>query len=184
LRVTADRLSAVLNELRGLGQVSAESSGGEDVTATMVDLEARLGNEKRVEKELLDLMEKRTEAPLKEILELRDKISQIRQSIEQMTAQRERLGRLVSLATILVLIRTEPEQPKPATQPAEKTISQYFGESVGAAWSNGLLALADTVAGMLKVIVGGIIWWMALIVGIMVLRQQLRKRMMISATRA
>ena len=184
LRVTAERLSALLNDLRALGSVNAESSGGEDVTAQMVDLEARLSNEKRVEKELLDLMEKRTDAPLKEVLELRDHIGSVRQSIEQMTAQRERLGRLVSLATVLVIIRTEPEQSKTATQPAKESIGQYFGKNVAAAWEAGLQFLADTVAALLRVAVGGIIWWTLLVLAIIALRQNLRQRMMVAATKA
>jgi hypothetical protein len=41
LRVRADRLSAVLNELRAFGEVTTESSKGEDVTDQAVDLDAR-----------------------------------------------------------------------------------------------------------------------------------------------
>ena len=185
LRVAANRLSAVLNDLRALGKVNAESTGGEDVTAQMVDLEARLSNERRVEKELLDLMEKRTDSPLKDILDLRDKIGQVRQSIEQMTAQRERLGRLVSLATVLVLIHANPEPtPPPATQPAKQTIGQYFGKNVAESWETGLQWLADTVAALLRVLIGGIIWWTLLVLAIIALRQSMRRRMMIAATRA
>ena len=128
LRVAAERLPEVLNELRELGKVRAERTVGEDVTTQVVDLEARLRNEKRVEDELLDLMERRDDAPLKEILDLRDKLAQVRQAIERMTAQRERLGRLVSLATVLVLIRAEDAPP-----PTRPGIGAYFGDSISKA---------------------------------------------------
>ena len=42
LRVAAERLSEVLNELRLLGEVRTERVGGDDVTERVVDLEARL----------------------------------------------------------------------------------------------------------------------------------------------
>jgi hypothetical protein len=157
LRVAAPRLSEVLNALRAVGEVRAESSGGEDVTAQVVDLEARLRNEQRVETELLDLLAKRDNAPLKEVLELRDKISEIRQHIEQLTAQRERLGRLVSLATVLVMIRAEDRPAEPVA--AGDTIGDYFVKRIGAAWRSGLVFLSNTVAGLVGVAVGGALWW-------------------------
>jgi len=184
LRVRADRLGAVLNELRQLGKVNSEQLGGDDVTAQMVDLDARSRNERRVETELLELLEKRSDAPLKEILELRDQISRVRQTIEQLTAQQERLSRLVSLATVLVLIRPEPKvdaPPPPTTQP-EKTLGMYFSESIGSSWHNGLLFLADTVANLLRVFVGGIIWWVALFLILLAARSHWRTKLERAAT--
>ena len=164
LRVAVDRLSIVLNQLRELGKVHSEDMRGEDVTSRVVDLDARLKNEKRIETELLELLEKRDEAPLKEIIQLRSSINEVRQSIEWLTAQKQRLSRLVSLATILVIIRAE-DAPEPEEEP-EPTLSQYFSDSVGASWSGGLRFLSDTVAGLLRVIIGGIIWWVVIAVAI------------------
>jgi hypothetical protein len=182
LRVGIDRLSAVLNDLRNLGTVRAESINGEDVTAQVVDLEARLRNEQRVEAELLQLLEKRNDAPLKEILELRSNIGQARQYIEQIVAQREKLSRLVALATVLVIIKPEPtppatapEPPKPP-EPKKETIGQYFGRTISADWQDGLHLFADTLAGAVKILVGGLIWWAALVAGLLVLRQHLRRK--------
>jgi hypothetical protein len=172
LRVAADRLSAVLNELRQFGKVRAETTTGEDVTAQMVDLDARLRNERRVEAELLELMEKRADAPLKEVLELRDSIARVRQEIEQMTAQQQRLSRLVSLATVLVIIRTgdQPDQ-------ARAGLGEYFLENIRDAWRSGLAVLADTVGVILRVLVGGIIWWVLLAFGIALVVRWRRRRL-------
>lgn len=171
LRVAAERLSEVLNQLREFGKVRSERTEGEDVTTQVVDLEARLRNETRIEDELLDLMERRDNAPLKEILELRDKLGQVRRSIEQMTAQRERLSRLVSLATVLVLIRAEGAPP-----PVRPGIGAYFGDSISNAWSKGLTFLADTVAGLLGVLIGGIIWWSLLIAVVLIALRRIARR--------
>jgi len=159
LRVAADRLSEVLNALRELGEVRSEQVTGQDVTAQVVDLEARLRNEQRVEAELLELLEKRNDAPLKEILELRNTLSNVRGEIERLTAQRQQLGRLVSLATVLVIIRTDESQQRPA----DFSIGTYFGDGVARAWQKGLVFLADTFGVLLSVLVGGLIWWILLV---------------------
>ncbi|MCI0631068.1 MAG: DUF4349 domain-containing protein [Phycisphaerales bacterium] len=182
LRVAADRLPAILNELRSLGAVVNENTTGEDVTNQVVDLEARLRNEQRVETELLQLLEKRTDAPLKEILELRDHIASVRQQIEQLTAQRERLGRLVSLASILVIIRTK-DGPTPEV-PADQSLGEYFSASLAAAWRNGLLFLADTLAGTLRILIGGLFWWVVLVVALLSLRNFLQRRAAEAAIRS
>ncbi len=161
LRVAADRLGEALTELRGLGAVASERSSGEDVTAQMVDLEARLRNEQRVEKELLELLEKRGDAPLKEVLELRQALSGVRESIEQMSGQREHLSRLVSLATVLVIIRTGD-----VPEAVRSGLGDYFLTNIARAWGMGLTALADSVAAQVRVAVGGLVWWVVLAVAI------------------
>ncbi|MBI4579339.1 MAG: DUF4349 domain-containing protein [Planctomycetes bacterium] len=170
LRVAASRLPEVLDQLRGLGKVDSEQAQGEDVTEQVVDTDARLRNEQHVETELLKLLESRQNAPLTEILQLRDKLSEVRNSIERLTAQRERLGGLVDLATVLVIIRpdTEPPPPPPPTN--------YFVKAISAAWERSLRFLADTVATLLSILVGGIIWWALLVVLIAILVRHRRRR--------
>ena len=171
LRVAADRLSEVLNQLRKLGKVRAEDSHGEDVTSQVVDLDARLRNERRIETELLELLDKRDNAPLKEVLDLRNHINRVRQSIERLTAQQQRLSRLVSLATILVIIRAEDApEPEPASD-----LGKYFSENVGASWKSGLRFLSDTIASLLRVLVGGVIWWVLLTIAILAIMRHQRQ---------
>lgn len=163
LRVAATRLDAALNELRSFGVVRAESTSGEDVTAQIVDVDSRVRNEERVETELLELLAKRADAPLKEILELRERISDIRQRIEQYTTQRQRLSRLVSLATVLVIIR--PDQAA-ATIPKESGIGAYLRDSFAGAWKEGLVSLTDSLAWLVRVALGGFAWWVLLLVAV------------------
>jgi hypothetical protein len=171
LRVASDRLDDVLNQLRQLAEVRSERVEGQDVTAQVVDIEARLRNEQRVETELLQLLEKRQDAPLKEVLELRDKIAQIREEIEKLTAQRDQLSRLVSLATVLVLIRPGDA---PMTQGAD--LGTYFTRKCRTAWIDGVQFLADTLAGLLSVLVGGLIWWVIAVVVIVVISRWKRRK--------
>jgi hypothetical protein len=160
IRVAVDRLSDVLNRLRELGTVASEKSTGDDVTDQAVDLAARLRNERRVESELLGLLETRKGAPLKEILDLREQLAKVRGGIEQMTAQQERIEKSVALATVLVILRPEPVADG-ASEAAKHEASalEYFGARLDAGWHAGTRALADSAAGFVRAAVGGLVWW-------------------------
>lgn len=173
LRVSASRLSEVLNQLRELGKVTSEQTTGEDVTSQVVDLEARLRNEQRIEKELLELLDKRADAPLKDILELRSSLSAVRQTIEQYIAQRDRLNHFVSLASILVVIRAEPETIKP--EPSQ-SLTTYFVNGISETWHDGLRSLADSVSWLLSLLIRGTLFWL-LLVAILVAILRYRRRL-------
>ncbi len=160
LRVAAGRLGPVMTSLRELGTVKAENTTGEDVTAQVVDVESRIRNEQRVEQELLQLLDKRADAPLKDILELRGSLASVRESIERLIGQREKLGRLVSLASVLVVIRTADAPPPPP--PQKSGMGEYFTKAVAGSWRSGLEFLADTVAAGVALVVGGLVWWLIL----------------------
>lgn len=176
LRVRSDRMSAVLQSLRDLGTVTEESHTGDDVTTQVVDIEARLRNERLIEAELLQLLDQRTDAPLKEILELRGSINEVRGNIERMTAQREHLGRLVSLATILVIINDIAD-----TAP-DGSIGERFVQSVADAWKNGVSGLIATVSFFIEVFVGGLPFWLVIFGGIVMLVQWRRRAARRAAT--
>ena len=155
LRVSASRVSEVLNSLRDIGKVVSQQLSGEDVTAQAVDLEARLNNERRVEAELLELLESRKDAVLKDVLELRQTISQVREQIERLQGQKQHLSRLVSLATVLIIIRHDDQPAK-----AEATgIGAYFADVMKSAWERGITGLADSLAWIAATLLGGLIWW-------------------------
>lgn len=162
LRVASSRLDSVLGSIRAMGTITAESVAAEDVTAQVVDIEARLHNERRVEIELLDLLDKRTDAPLREVLDLRDKLREVRSEIERMQAARDRLSRLVALSTLTVSIRATPEETK--EDPTESSFFKPLTEAVAASWHDGLSGLTGSIAWLVRVAVGGLLWW-ALIVG-------------------
>lgn len=165
LRIRADRLGQVLTQLRDLGIVVQESASGEDVTDQAVDIEARLRNEQRVETELAELLATRKDAPLKEILDVREALGSVRGNIERLVAQRDRLSRLVSLATVLVVIRHESAVRIPEHGRSDG-LGEYFTKSIAAAWKWSTRTLADTIAFIVAVAVGGAIWWITAAIGL------------------
>lgn len=160
LRVLNDRLESVIEAIRaiaGPGGVVGERGSGEDVTDRVVDLEARLRNEQRIERELLDLLDKRGDAPLREVLDLRAEIDRVRGSIEQLIGQRERLARSTALATLVVSVR-------PAGEPVKDEPSSMWGDAgrrLGRAWKAGLDGLISIGELIVVVAVGGIPIWIA-----------------------
>ncbi len=166
LRVAASRLATVLTQLRALGVVTSEHARGDDVTDRLIDLDARLRNERRIEDELLKLFDARPDAPLEDVLKLRTELSRVRLGIEQLDAQRQHLGRAVSLATILVIIRADGTGTDPA--PTGPGLGDYFGQKMSRAWSSGLKGLANSASFILENLLAGLVWWIALLIGIVI----------------
>lgn len=156
LRVEAGRLGDVLNELRTLGEVRNERSDADDVTGQVVDLEARLRTHRAVEEELLGLLKDRKDADLDDVIKVRRELASVRQQIEQMEGQRQQIASLVRLATVAVVLRQEAAPP-----PVEEKqgLGAWFRERMSAAWDRGVRTLLGTLAGIVEIAVGGVVWW-------------------------
>lgn len=165
LRVAAARLDAVLAELRQLGRVETESVKGEDVTAQVVDVEARLRNERRVETELLELLSSRSDAPLKDILELREALARVREQIEQLQAQSSRLSTLVALSSVNVTIRS-------TSAAGQSTFAARLSRDLGSAWSDSLTFLSRLAGTIARLAIGGLPFIAILALGIILWRRR------------
>lgn len=159
LRVRADRLATALDEIRALGAVLSEQVKGDDVTSQAVDIEARLRNERRIEFELLELLAARDDAPLKDITEVRTTLASVRARIEQLEGQRNHLSRLVSLATILVVIHPEKNHSR---DPDPASIWLGIGDDLHGAWKSGVQSLGEWTAWLLRVLVSRAPIWLLL----------------------
>lgn len=102
----AARLDAGLAALKPLGMIVDESLKGEDVTAQIVDVEARLSNARNTEKRLLDLLQRRTGA-LEDVLAAEREMARVREEIERFDAQRKSLDRRVTYATVNLVVMEE-----------------------------------------------------------------------------
>ncbi len=153
LRVEASRLESVLSDLRELGEVLSERIDAEDVTDRIVDLDARLANDRRVEQELLNLLSNRENDKLDDILAVRRELASVRQQIERLTAQRDQIGALVHLSRIAVAM-TGSDSPEP-----QGGLWSGFVDDLGRALGDGLTVLLATVTGLVRVLVGGLPWF-------------------------
>lgn len=115
-RVPAERWDAAVKALRGLATtVLTERTSAVEVTAQLVDLDARIANLQATERQLVAIMAKATRIP--DILEVQAQLTTVRGQIEQLTAQRAYLADQAAYGTIAVGWSTPPA-PVVATQQA------------------------------------------------------------------
>jgi hypothetical protein len=106
LRVPADRLGTAITELKQVGHAESESQAGEEVASQYVDLQARLTNARNTEQRLTELLRTRT-GKLEEVVAVEEKLSQVREEIERMEAERKTLTRRVDFATLNLSLSEE-----------------------------------------------------------------------------
>jgi hypothetical protein len=102
LRVPASAYSAAVAELRGLGKVTNESFGGQDVSGQLVDLDARLRSLRAQEQALNALLGKAN--TVGETLQVAQASADVRTQIEQLAAQQAQLADQADFATITVRV--------------------------------------------------------------------------------
>lgn len=98
IRVPATRFESALKQIKALGLVLSEATSGEDVTAQVADLGARIKVLKAEEDSYVTML--RGARRVGEMLEIKERLSQVRQEIESSTAQVNSLKNLASLSTI------------------------------------------------------------------------------------
>lgn len=170
IRVAAERLPDVLNMLRELGTVIDERTEGLDVSEQVVDIEARLRNSRRVEAELLKLLDTRQNSPLADVLKVHTELDRVRDGIERLVAQQSQLGDQVRLAKILVLIRPEDAPP-----PAAESLGTILFERIAAAWNAGVRGLIEGIAILIQIVIGGLLWWLILAVAVIAFARAYRR---------
>jgi len=118
LRVYKEKFDSVLNNLKGIGEVTNETISGQDVTDRFIDIESRL--------RLLKMEQEKLEAHLArlnnvdEIFKAESRLTEIRYEIESLTSNLNRINSLVELSTITISMREKNpyEEQKP---PVKKT---------------------------------------------------------------
>lgn len=108
LRVPAANFDAARSALAELGTLESEQVSGEDVTAQLVDKEARLRS-LRVEEDALNLLVGEA-TNIGEILTVRQQLAGVRLSIEQLAAQQATLDDAATFSTLRVSL-FEPTAP-------------------------------------------------------------------------
>ena len=106
LRVPADHLDMAIAELKKVGRVESESQAGEEVTSQYVDLQARLTNARNTEQRLTELLRTRT-GKLEEVVTVEEKLSEVREEIERMEAEKKALTKRVDFGTVTLSLTEE-----------------------------------------------------------------------------
>ena len=115
VRVPADRFDSVRRTVAGLGTIEQEQIRGEDVTAQIVDYDARLKSLQAEEEALRALVGRAT--AVGEVLQVQSQLFQVRQQVETLQAQRDQLDRQATLATIHVSLMEPGAATRPSPEP-------------------------------------------------------------------
>ena len=128
VRVPADRLKDAMDTLRGLGRVTDEGVSSTDVTDRLIDNEARLEAWKVQEERLIDLLE--NAKTVEDVIEIEQRISQVRADIEHVAATQRNLENRVAAS----LIRVHLHLPaRFASDPPNGSLTLAVGDPKGTA---------------------------------------------------
>jgi hypothetical protein len=111
VRIPSAKMKSFLGQAGDIGNIILNTSKGEDVTEKFFDTKAHLDTLKIQEERLLELLKKAT--VLKDIMDLEDRVSQVRYQIEQLTGSLNKLTSLVDLSTVTVTINEVEAISKP-----------------------------------------------------------------------
>lgn len=140
-RIPAERWTEALDGLKGLAtRVVNENTSSEDVTAQVVDLDARLANLRSTESALQGIMTRAT--TITDVLKVQSELTQVRGQIESLTAQRDLLANRAALATLEVGFNTPP-----VTEVTQASTGWDLGKEIDGALA-ALVRLAQGVASL------------------------------------
>lgn len=156
IRIPAIRFDETIASLDSLGEIESVQIGSEDVGEQHADLERRLGNARRLEERLLELLATRT-GSLEDVLAAERELARVREQIETFEAALRGLTDRVDMSTISLMLH-EPE-PFFSTGSGENVIARSFRQ----AGRNFVGFIAGFIASLgvllpLAVIVAGA-WW-------------------------
>lgn len=136
LRVPQERQEEITAALRNLGEVKIERKQSDEVTEQYYDLSARIKNKKETEQRLLSIQAERT-GSLEQILSVEREIARVREEIERLQGQFNRLDDLSKLATIQLVVT--------AIQSFHDNGRELtFGDRIGGAWNDSLGVMLRT----------------------------------------
>ena len=143
LRVPADTFEEALSRLHELdGDVLVEATSEQDVTSTVVDLEARIANLEASEVQYRTLLGQAVK--IEDILAVQVRLDDVRGQIEQLQAQHKELTGLADLSTLSVTLIPSALQQAAGRWDPGKTVGDAFAAlvDVGQTIGDGMIWFA------------------------------------------
>ncbi|MCT7978262.1 DUF4349 domain-containing protein [Laspinema olomoucense] len=140
LRVPQQQLENTINAIAELGTVINRSITAEDVSAQLIDNDARLKNLRKQEEMILKIMER--SGSVGDVLNAARELSTIREQIERIDAVQANLRNKVAYSTLYLTL----ESPISAAEVPQKSL----GKELQKTWENASEAVGDVTVGLLK----------------------------------
>ncbi len=152
LRIPAARFEDALASLHELdGKVLAEATREQDVTASIVDLKARITNLQSSEVQYRELLGRADK--IQDILDVQSRLDQVRGEIEQLSGQLKSVSGQADLATLTVTLT-------PRATPVQQASSDW---DPGATASQAIAALLQIGQGVVSVVIWFAIVWLPIL---------------------
>ncbi len=155
VRVPSDELSAVIDELDDVGEVTASSISRQDVTDQTIDLQARIDAAQASVDRLTELMSQAGD--LSDLIAAESALSERQATLESYQQQLEMIESRVAMSSLTVSLTQsfEPVEADPAG----------FGDGLAAGW-NGLVATLNGIV----IAIGFLLPWLgvAAVIGLIV----------------
>jgi len=158
-RLPAAKWDDALSALRAFGsRVISEQTDSTDVTAQVIDLDARLNNLQVTETALQSIMARASAIP--DVLAVEQQLSQVEGQIEQLKAQRDNLKSQADMSTLSVSFST----------PASTVVTQATqGWNLGAQVDEAAAALVHIGQGLATIVVWAVIVGLPVVIGLALL---------------
>ena len=135
VKFPADRFDEGLSGLAPIGKLESVNVNAEDVGEEFTDITARMGNARRLEARLIDLLATRT-GKLKDVLDVERELARVREEIDRYEGRLRYLRAHAVLSTLTIYVH----EPVPVVGRAGSSV---IGEAFKQAWRNfvGLVAV-------------------------------------------
>src|SRR2546430_5115111 len=128
VKVPAERFEEALEGLAPIGKLESVTVNAEDAGEESTDVTARMGNARRLESRLIDLLATRT-AKLKDVLDVEQELARVREEIDRYEGRLRYLRAHAVLSTFTVYVH----EPLPVVGHAGSSV---MGEAFKQAWRN------------------------------------------------
>jgi len=135
LRIPADQLNAVIDDLAGLGRQDELTTSESDVTTLVADLDSRIATQRGIIDRLNGMFGQA--ATIDDLITLETTIAQHQATLEDLEAQQRSVADQVSLSTLSLFLRSEAEAP--AQEPMDFLSGLQAGWGAFVAFFSGLL---------------------------------------------
>jgi len=144
-RIPEQRFAGFADQMKEFGNVTSESTHGENITERYFDTEARLNSLQIQEERLLNLLERADS--IDDIMRIETELSNIRYQVESLTGSLQKWDNLIQFSTIHLSIREVDEMtPDPDDPPG-------FLSDLQDALQDSILAVIDAVKYLITFII-------------------------------
>lgn len=128
IRIPAERLDDFLNDVSGLGNVTASSTGLRDVTTNYVDSEKHLESLRIEQEALLEILAKAE--TVEDIITVQDRLTYVRYEIESYEAILRTYDDQIALSSVTLSVNEVERETPVEEETFGQEVSRRFGESM------------------------------------------------------